>query len=141
MILSFSVNLCVSRNQFIILDIKSIVTHLHLHTHTKMASITSLLVLMKYFALLPDEHVKIIRLRELILIFMCSLPILFVLIPKIVYLMMFHDTEDVIGFTDLIYTIFMFFGVWCGYLIIASRQIRIRNLLFDLKVIVSNSEY
>lgn len=106
-----------------------------------MVFITSLLLLMKYFAVLPDDRVKSIRLRELILFFMCSLPMMFVLIPSIAYLIVFFHTISVLDLTDLIVTIFIYGCIWSGYLIIANSQIRFRDLMNELKTFVAKSEY
>lgn len=108
-----------------------------------MIFVTYTFVLMKYFGILADEHLNGFRLRELILFIACSLPMMFILVPNIVYLIVYRNALDVFVSTDLIYTIFMFAGTWNGYLILAIRQIRLRNLINELKTVVANrcSEY
>lgn len=107
----------------------------------KMAFITSLLLLMKYFGVLPEDCVENIRSRELILFFVCSLPMMLVLIPSIAYLIAFFHTISVLDLTDLIVTIFIYGCIWSGYLIIANSQIRFRDLINELKMFVAKSEY
>lgn len=72
---------------------------------------------MKYSAILPDEHMKRICLRELIVIIMCSLPIMFILIPN-----MYCVSNDVSRYRFTHFRVF-------------------RHLLPDLKVIMAKSEY
>lgn len=107
----------------------------------KMVFVTAVLIWMKSFGVLPDDHVKEIQIRAIFWFLVCSLPLMFILIPNIVYLVIFHKLEKVYGLTDLMYTIIMFIGVWNGYLIIAVKQISIRDLLNELKLLVSHSEY
>lgn len=95
---------------------------------------------MKYFGIWTDEHVKRSRFRKVILFVLCSLPIMFILVPNMAYFIVFYHSEDVLGITDLIYTIFLFFGVWNGYIIIAFRQEHLRKLIDELKWLIAKSE-
>lgn len=105
-----------------------------------MIFITSLLVVMRYFGVLPDEHLKKIRIREVILFLVCSMPMMFVFIPSIVYLIVFYDSINVLDMTDLIHTIFIFGCNWSSFLIIAINQIRFRRLIDELKLFVAKRE-
>lgn len=96
---------------------------------------------MKYFAVLPDESVKSLRIRDLIAFVVCSLPMMFVLIPSIVYLIVFFDSINVLDLTDLIHTIFIYGCIWSGYLIIAKNQIRYRDLIAELRSLVAKRKY
>lgn len=107
----------------------------------KMLLVRSLLLLMKYFAVLPEDHVKSVRLREIILFIVCSLPMMFVLIPSIAYLIAFSHTISVLDLTDLFHPIFIYGPIWSGYLIIAKNHIRFRDLMNELKMFVEKSEY
>lgn len=106
-----------------------------------MAFIKALPVVMKYFAVLPGMRVKSVRLRESTMFIVCSLPMLIILVPNIVYLASNYDSLDVVGVTDSIFVIFMVECNWTGYFIIAMRQIRFRDLFAELKVVVANSRY
>lgn len=105
-----------------------------------MIFITSLLVVMRYFGVLPDERVKNIRITEVILFLVCSTPMMFVLIPSIVYLIVFYDSINVLDLTDLIHTICIFGCNWSSYLIIAMNQIRFRRLIDELRLFVAKRE-
>lgn len=106
-----------------------------------MVFITSLLMVMKYFAVLPHESAESLRIHDLIAFVVCSLPMMFVLIPSVVYLIVFFESLNVLDLTDLIHTIFIYGCNWSGYLIIAKNQIRYRDLIAGLRSLVAKREY
>lgn len=111
-----------------------------LNAIVEMVLVRSLLLLMKYFAILPEDGVKSVRLREIILFIVCSLPMMFVLVPSIAYLIAFSHTISVLELTDLFHPIFIYGPIWSGYLIVAKNQIRFRDLINELKTFVEKSE-
>lgn len=106
----------------------------------KMAFITFLLSLMRYFAVLPDEQTSKISGREVIMFIVRSSPLLFTLIPSFGYLILHFDPNNVFELTDLIYTITLMDCNFNGYLIIAIRQLRFRDLINELKSFIKKSK-
>lgn len=107
----------------------------------EMVFITNLLVIMRYFAVLPDERIKCARIHKFILFVVCSLPMMFVLIPSILYLILFFDSINMLDLTDFIHTILIYGCNWSSYMIIAFNQICFRNLIGELKSMVAKSVY
>lgn len=106
----------------------------------KMVFITYVPAIMKFFAVLPNDHAKGIGLRGFIMFIVRSVPVLFILIPNIAYLIVNFDPSNVFELTDLIYTIVLYDCNWNGYIILVVRQIRFRDLIAELKLMVANSE-
>lgn len=95
---------------------------------------------MKYFYISADENGNESRIRKMISFVVCSLPMMFILLPNTAYLIVFFNSEGVSGITHLIYTIFMIGGIWIGYLIIAIRQEDFRELMDEIKTVVASSK-
>lgn len=106
-----------------------------------MVFATIFLSLMSFLGVLPDDHLEQIRPREVFWFTACSSMQMFILLPNLVYLIVFHASEEVYGLTDLMYTIILFSGVLNGYRIVFLRQISIRDLINELKRVVAESEY
>lgn len=105
-----------------------------------MVFLTRLSISMKYFGISGDEHQKGSWIRNHLLFVMCSLPMSFNVLPNIAYLIVFHNSENVLGITHLIYAILINGGTWMGYLIMAIRQRNLRELIDELKSVVASSE-
>lgn len=105
-----------------------------------MVFITYVPAIMNFFAVLPDDHVKAIGPRGFLMFIVRSLPVLFILIPNIAYLIVNFDPSNVFELTDLIYTIVLYDCNWNGYVILVVRQIRFRDLIAELKLMVAKSE-
>lgn len=105
-----------------------------------MAFITFLLNLMRFFAVSPDEQTSKISGREVIMFIVRSSPLLFTLIPCFGYLIVHFDRYNVFELTDLIYTMTLMDCNFNGYLIIAIRQLRFRDLINELKSFIEKSE-
>lgn len=123
----------------------SLISSVHRFTsvfHKKrMIFVNHLFVLLKYFGISADEKANRSPTQKLLLFILCSFPMMFILGPNILYFILSYKSEDVLGITDLAYTIFMFSGIWNSYLIMAIRQGNLRELLNELKSFVAKSEY
>lgn len=106
-----------------------------------MIFITYLFVFMKYYGISANAHEKSSLLWKSFMFVLCSLPLMFVLIPGVVYLIVYHNSENVLGITDLFYTIFMFTGLWGGFTILTVRQKYLHELINELRSLVAKSEY
>lgn len=96
-------------------------------------------IMLILFAIHPPPHIKRLGIRQYIKLTLSVIPLLFILVPCAVRFVLSIGTVDIKTLTDMIYTICMFLCLSLAYLIIAFRQIKVRDLIAEAEVTVNQS--
>lgn len=91
-------------------------------------------------AVYPRRHITKLGAREIIFATLSSIPLLFILVPCAVLFVISVGHESIIKLTDMLYSSALFACLFAAYIMIAARQIRIRNLISSTAEMVEISE-